>query len=287
LCESVKFEDAVRQAAAALAASGIEDARREARILAAHVLGSRTGRVIAADQQVDAAALQLLVARRACREPMAFILGRAGFWTLELEVSPDTLIPRADTETLIDAALTLLPVRDAVRRVLDLGTGTGCLLLSALTEFPAAFGVGVDLSQGAAALARRNAATNGLAARAAFVGGCWSDSLSGGFDLVLSNPPYIRAGDIPWLMPEVAAHEPALALDGGANGLEAYAGLMPRLGPLLAPAGVAILELGEGQRASVSALAQANGLCVIGVRADLAGLDRAIMLRAQPPRGGR
>ena len=219
-----------------------------------------------------------LVARRAAREPLAFILGRQGFWTFDLEVSPSTLIPRADSETLIEAAIAAHPARDRVRRVLDLGTGTGCLLLAALTEFPAAWGLGLDRAPAAAALARRNAAALGLASRAAFAVADWSAPLGAAFDLVLSNPPYVPAGDIPGLMPEVARFEPRQALDGGADGLEAYRILLRALPGLLAPGGVGILELGAGQGSAVSALAAQAGLRPT-FRDDLSGIPRAIVVQ--------
>lgn len=220
-----------------------------------------------------------MLRRRLAHEPMAFLLGRQGFWTLELEVSPETLIPRADSEAIVEAALAVLPSPGGW--VLDLGTGTGCLLLAVLSERPDAFGVGVDLAPGAAALAARNAAANGLAGRAAFLAGDWATALSGRFDLVLSNPPYIESAAIPGLMPEVAAHEPARALDGGVDGLDAYRRIVAALPDLLQPQGCAVLELGLGQRAAVSALAEAAGLAIRGCHADLGGVERALVLAAR------
>ncbi len=220
---------------------------------------------------------EALLARRAGREPMALILGRQGFWTLELEVSPATLIPRADTETLIEAALAARPDRAAVRRVLDLGTGTGCLLLAALAEFPGAWGLGLDLATDAAALAARNSRALNLADRASFVVADWAAPISGRFDLVLSNPPYIETDDVAGLMPEVARHEPRRALDGGADGLDAYRALLAALPALLAPGGLAVFELGAGQAEPVSGLARTAGFTP-AVRADLGGLPRALLL---------
>ncbi len=255
----------LREATDALRAAGIDSPRREARWLLEHVAG-------------DADAFRALVARRAAREPLAFLIGRQGFWTLELEVGPATLIPRADSEALITAALAARRDRHAVGRILDLGTGTGCLLLAALTEFPAAFGVGVDCAPAAAALAARNASLTGLQARCAMVCADWAAPLAGRFDLVLSNPPYIESGAIPGLMPEVARHEPRRALDGGADGLDAYRALLAALPDLLAPAGVAVLELGAGQADSVSALASAAGFRLAALQPDLAGIARAAVL---------
>jgi len=274
------IEDLLQDGANTLRAAGLDEPRREARLLLAHALGcSLTDLVREPRRLVDSTRFRALLARRAAREPLALITGRAGFWTLDLAVSPATLIPRADSETLIATALDCFPDRKAVRRVLDLGTGTGCLLLAALSEFPDAFGVGVDLAPAAAALAARNAGETGLAGRAAFLAGHWATALSGSFDLILSNPPYIASGEIGGLMPEVARHEPRRALDGGADGLAAYRALLPAIAMLLAPGGAAILELGQGQANDTAALAKAAGFAHISVRPDLAGVERALVLR--------
>jgi release factor glutamine methyltransferase len=271
------------QGGSALRAAGIEDARAEARRLLAHALPA-SPEALLRDRHEPVAAeaearFRAALARRCAREPLAFITGRAGFWTLDLDVSPATLIPRADTETLIEAALAARPDRAAVRRVLDLGTGTGALLLAALAEYPHAFGIGVDRSAAAAALAARNAARNGLGGRAAFLAGDWASALSGRFDLILANPPYIPAADIPALMPEVARHEPASALAGGEDGLDAYRALLPALPALLAEGGLAVFEVGAGQAGSVESLGRAAGLEPAGRRADLHGVARAVLFR--------
>jgi release factor glutamine methyltransferase len=208
---------------------------------------------------------------------MALLLGRQGFWTLDLEVSPDTLIPRADSETIVEAALAAAP---APARVLDLGTGTGCLLLAVLSERPNAWGLGIDLSPRAAALAARNARTCGLAPRATFLAADWSAPLgpTARFDLILSNPPYIPTPDLAALMPEVAAHEPARALDGGPDGLAAYRRILAALPALLAPGGTAVLEVGIHQATPVAALARTHGLTHRETRPDLAGIPRALVL---------
>ncbi len=269
---------ALRETGDRLAAAGIDGARREARLLLAHALGVQPTQLLGGDHPAIAPEpFQTLVARRAAREPLALITGHWEFWSLDFAVSPATLIPRADSETLIEAALAAFQGRTAPRRILDLGTGTGCLLLAALHAFSSAFGVGVDRVPAAARLAVRNAAALGLAGRAAFVCADWAAPLAARFDLVLCNPPYIPAADIAGLMPEVALHEPASALSGGADGLDAYRALIPGLPGLLAPGGVAILELGAGQAAPVSGLAAARGFAT-SLRADLAGIDRALTL---------
>jgi release factor glutamine methyltransferase len=276
------FADALRLGAEMLAAAGIDGARREARLLLAHLQGLPAGALPDQGAAVDAERFAALLARRAAREPMAYIIGRQGFWTFDLEVSPATLIPRADTETLIEAALALKP-RDSVRRMLDLGTGSGALLLAALTEYPGAWGVGVDRAPAAAALAARNARAIGLADRALLLCGDWATALTGRFDLVLSNPPYIEHAAVAGLMPEVAMHEPMLALDGGADGLQAYRSIVAALPGLLAPGGVAVLELGQGQAPAVIAMARAAGLDGPPARCDLAGIARAQALHWAGP----
>jgi len=265
------------ETAATLAEAGVAAPVREARLLLLHALGRVTGALLDRAERVRAPGLAALVARRAGREPMALILGRQGFWTLDLAVSRDTLIPRADSEAVVEAALAARP--DAAR-VLDLGTGTGCLLLAVLSACPGAWGVGVDLSPGAAALAARNAVANGLSGRAVFLCGDWAAAVDGRFDLVLCNPPYIPRAELAGLMPEVSGYEPARALDGGADGLGAYRRIVAALPGLLAPGGVAVLELGIGQDAAVAALARTAGLAVRGVRADLGGIARALVLAA-------
>jgi release factor glutamine methyltransferase len=267
------------EAVARLRAAGVEDAEREVRLLLAYALG-RAGDTLAGVPAVMPPGFAALVARRVRREPLAFIVGRREFWSLPFAVSPATLIPRPESETLIEAALAAFPDRDKVRRALDLGTGTGCLVLALLTEFPTAFGIGVDRVAEAAALARGNAVRLGLDGRALFVVGDWTDAVEGRFDLVVANPPYIERAALPGLMPEVALFEPASALDGGADGLEAYRRILPDLPRLLGPGGRAILEVGAGTAEGVARLARAAGLTVIEVRQDLAGIPRALALAA-------
>ncbi|MBV8399847.1 MAG: peptide chain release factor N(5)-glutamine methyltransferase [Acetobacteraceae bacterium] len=270
---------ALRWGAETLATAGIEQARREARQLLAYALGI-TPEALVRDPEAELALgeYQGLVHRRAGREPLAHIVGRRGFWTLDLAVSPSALIPRPESETLIEAALQAFPDRTQVRTVLDLGTGTGCLLLAALTEFGGAFGIGVDLASETAALAAANARQCGLHGRCAFIAADWAESIEGGFDLVLSNPPYIPSGEIAGLAPEVALHDPLAALNGGTDGLTAYRRLLPNLPSLLNPGGVAIFELGLGQFKLIAGMAQQAGL-EVSVRPDLHGIPRALVLQ--------
>ena len=267
-----------------LRAAAIEAPRMEARLLLSHVLDCRAEDLLrdprAAVPLAQAQRFAGLVQRRVQHEPTAFLLGWQEFWSLRFAVSPATLIPRADSETLVEAVLAALPERAAPLRVLDLGTGTGCLLLAVLSEYPNATGVGLDLNPAAAALAAGNARALGLADRAAFLAADWAAPLAGRFDLVLSNPPYIEAAAIPGLMPEVVAHEPARALDGGADGLVAYRAILAELPRLLRPGGVAVLELGAGQGPAVKALAAGAGLETLALRPDLGGIDRAIVVSA-------
>lgn len=275
---------ALHRGAAQLDQAGIDNPRLEARRLLAHALGVTAETLLGdPDTELDPAAYDRLLARRMAHEPLALITGHREFWSLDFAVSGATLIPRPDSETLIEAALAALPDHDRVRRVLDLGTGTGCLLLAALREYPASFGIGTDHSMAACLLARNNAAMLGMDNRVAIARADWATSLSGRFELILCNPPYIPTGDLPGLMPEVARFEPRSALDGGRDGLSAYRRILPDLPRLLAAGGVAILELGLGQADAVSTLAEDLGL-VAHTRADLAGIPRALVL-SQPATG--
>jgi len=261
-----------------LRSAGIDNPRREARLLLARALErSMPDLVREPDRLGDPAAYETDLARRAAREPLAYILGEREFWSLNFAVSPATLIPRPESETLIEAALALFADRSPPRRILDLGTGSGCLLLAALHGFPQAFGVGVDRSFPAARLAATNAALLGLADRSAFLCGDWSTPLRDRFDLVLCNPPYIPTSEISGLMPEVARYEPVPALDGGPDGLVAYRQVIVTLRCLLRRDGFAILELGGGQDVGVARLAADCGLAAT-TRPDLAGIPRAMVL---------
>jgi release factor glutamine methyltransferase len=274
------YQAALAETAATFQQAGIDQPRREARLLLAHILGVPSNALPPPNTPVDHQALQAAVARRAAHEPLAYITGTQGFWTFEVAVSPATLIPRPDSETLIEAAIAARPNRAAVTSVLDLGTGTGCLLLAALVEFPAAIGIGTDRVPQAAALAAANAARLGLTHRADFLAADWAAPLRARFDLILSNPPYITTNDIPGLMRGVREHEPVTALDGGATGLAAYAHLIPAVKHLLKPGGLAIMELGAGQFPATAHLAIQAGFTQIEARADLAGITRALLLHA-------
>lgn len=218
--------------------------------------------------------------RRLAREPVSRILGVREFWGLPFAVTPATLDPRPDSETLVETALVALR-EVAAPRLLDLGTGTGCLLLALLHERPDAVGTGIDISAEALAVAVSNAARLGLSGRAAFRTGNWVEGLEGSFDLVISNPPYISSGAISTLEEEVRAHDPVLALDGGADGLEAYRALARALPDVLTQGGLAVVELGAGQADDVTAIFEAAGLAVPRVVPDLSGVPRALVAQRQ------
>jgi release factor glutamine methyltransferase len=272
------------EGAAALAGAGIGNPRFEARLL----LGAATGRTRArlaglpteAVAASDAAQYRAFVARRAAREPMAYVLGRAEFWSLRLAVGPGVLVPRPDTETLVEAATRAFPDRARALRVLDLGVGSGCLLLALLSELPEATGLGVDDSPAALALARRNAERLGLAGRADFRHGHWGESVRERFDLIVSNPPYVAERDWDALQPEIREFEPKAALVAGPDGLAAYRALAPECTRLLAQGGVCALEIGFAQGDAVAALLAAEGLAVAERRRDLAGIERCLVARS-------
>lgn len=272
--------DVLKGARRTLAAAGISDPRMEARLLASHALGITIEMIMGyPERPVDHghnADLDAAVGRRARREPLAHIVGHREFWSLPFCVTPHTLVPRPDTETLVEAVLDWLGERNAGVRILDLGTGTGCILLSLLAELPSAWGVGADASIDALHVARQNAAALGLAERAYFVRSDWASGLKGGFDIVVSNPPYIADRDIVGLEPEVARFEPRLALSGGPDGLTAYRAIVPQLGRLLAPRGAAFLEIGAGASASVTELMRNDGFEHIEIKDDFAGVPRCV-----------
>jgi release factor glutamine methyltransferase len=262
----------------------VESPRLEARLLLAHALDVTpediiAGGSLALDTEARAR-FDALIARRAAREPIAYILGRREFWSLGFAVGPGVLIPRPESEILVEKALSRCPDRGAELRVLDLGTGSGCLLLAFLSERPNAEGVGIDISPDALVFAARNAKTLGLADRATLVRGRWMESLKDPFDVIFVNPPYIRGGEIAGLDPDVACYEPNIALNGGADGLDAYRQIAAQLRPRLSPAGFALFEIGAGQQEDVKMIFTAHGLCVEGTICDLAGISRCIVVSA-------
>jgi len=253
--------------------------RLDAELLMAHALGcARETLLLSRLDDPAPAGFAALLARRLAGEPVAYIVGRRDFWTIDLAVGPGVLIPRPDSETLIEAAVDHFGAKGPAS-VLDLGTGPGTLLLAALAEWPAARGLGIDVSPVALEQARGNAARLGLAARARFALGDWAHGITGRFDLVLCNPPYVETGAR--LPRDVADHEPAAALHAGTDGLDAYRRLAPMLGRLIAPGGMAAVEIGAAQAAAVRALLAAEGLAAT-VRRDLAGRDRCLIVAAPP-----
>ena len=230
-------------------------------------------RVLTADQ---AAAYAAMIDRRLKREPVSRILGRKGFWKIMLNVTPDVLSPRPDTEAILDVVLLALPPQAAFQMI-DLGTGSGAILLAILAERPAARGMGTDISSEAIAVARENAANLDLDARASFLRTEWATGFGPGeFDLVVSNPPYIPSGDIAGLDPEVREHDPHLALDGGPDGLQAYRELAPEIRRILKPGGVFAVEIGWDQGRAVRDLFAAAGFADVKVVKDLSNRDRVV-----------
>jgi release factor glutamine methyltransferase len=277
-------EAARRALTAQLKSAATESADLDARLLTGHALGlDLTGLIVAAQRQLtpdESARLAEFARRRLAGEPVARIIGEKEFWGLPLQLSSATLVPRPDTETVVELALELARAGgnlDRRLRIADLGTGSGAILLALLSELPAALGFGTDISQAALQTARLNAARAGLSDRATFIACDYASGLAGPFDLIVSNPPYIRSADIDGLATEVRNHDPLAALDGGADGLDAYRALIPQAAGLLAPRAALVVEAGEGQSAEIQALMTAAGLMpVIAPKADLAGIPRAV-----------
>ncbi|GEO99878.1 peptide chain release factor N(5)-glutamine methyltransferase [Methylobacterium haplocladii] len=278
--------EALRRATQALKQAGHTEARGDARFLCLHLLGlTPTDLALRGDAPIGPAgadALTQALTRRLRGEPVARILGEWEFRGLTFALSAGTLVPRPDTETLVDSALRLGTVPSPT--ILDLGTGSGCILIALLGEWPGARGLGVDLSEDALSTARTNAARNGVGDRAAFLRGDWCEAVRGPFDLIVSNPPYIASGVIPTLSEEVRRYDPAAALDGGPDGLDAYRaivdGLAARPG-LLAADGALLLEIGYDQAEAVAGLGRDAGFRVAGIDRDLTGHARVVTLR--PP----
>lgn len=276
-----------RQLAARFADNGSDAAMVEARIILCAALGIdhatllRYGNYPIGAQGAEATArIAALAARRAKHEPVSRILGRREFWGFDFALSPDVLDPRPDTETIVEAAIAALADRRSdPLRILDLGVGSGAILGALLSHFPEAFGVGVDLSDAACAIAAKNLVALGFGTRSTVLCGHWTEPVSGTFDLIVSNPPYIAAEVIATLAPEVRDYDPHLALDGGPDGYDAYRSLIPPLPECLAPEGAVVVELGEGQAETVAQLFADAGFARVETRNDLAGIARAITAR--------
>jgi release factor glutamine methyltransferase len=263
-----------------LDAAGVDGPVIDARLLVEAAAGASRADIIAEPQRVlteaQAATFEDYVSRREHREPLSHILGRRGFWKIMLRVTPDVLDPRPDTETLVELALREAP-EGRPFSVLDLGVGSGAILLAILAERPAARGLGVDVSEAALAVARDNAASLGLGRQVALLRGDWTAGLAeASFDLVVANPPYIRSAEIAELQPEVRDHEPRLALDGGPDGLDAYRILAPEILRVLKPGGRFLVEIGYDQSIEVEALFAAAGGVSITTAKDLANRDRVV-----------
>ncbi len=245
----------------------------------AHAMGVTSDKLIANVEQAvrNASGYFELVEQRASRVPLSRIIGRREFWSLEFYLTDHTFDPRPDSELVVEAALDFITDRDAALRVADFGTGTGCLLLSLLSELRNASGVGIDRKPATVKAAAHNAANLGLTSRATFFAGDWGAAISGKFDLIVTNPPYIATEEICKLDPDVRLYEPRLALDGGGDGLAAYRALAPELASLLAPKGLVVVEVGIEQAAIVTRLIHAAGLEVRATKLDLTGVARCLV----------
>jgi len=272
------------EVASMLSQAGFTEPRRAARRLVASTLDLTPAELLSHSEQVldeqHTGRVRRALDRMAEHEPLSRIVGRREFWGLEFTLCGDTLDPRPETETVVEAVLRRVLDGDAPLRFLDLGTGTGCILLALLSEFPAATGFGVDLALGAVMTARRNAAALGLAERAHFLVGDWGTAMSGKFDVIASNPPYIASAALADLPPEVALYDPCLALDGGADGLGAYRALVVDLARLLQPGAVLVIEVGFSQAPAVAAMLRASGMAIEGCERDLAGIARCVVAGA-------
>ena len=273
-----RVDDFLADATRILKQAGNQDPRREARLLLAFTEGVPAESLVAYPERelTDIGRASAAIERRAAGEPVSRIVGRRGFWKDDFLIGPDTLDPRPDTETVIEEVLDLLSDRSRVERILDLGVGSGCLLLSLLREFPAAHGVGVDISDGAVGATLSNAREFGLEDRVEGLVGNWFEGVTGRFDLIVSNPPYIRSADIQALDREVRDHDPMRALDGGADGFDCYRIIIPAAKQALKPGGFLALEVGEGQASEVSSFCVREGFSRIRVRRDLAGIERCV-----------
>jgi release factor glutamine methyltransferase len=283
--------EALRGAAARLDAAGVPDPWRDARLLLASVLDVDVAALMGEPETEltpsQAQGFAAMVAQRAERRPVSRILGAREFWSLRLAVRDATLDPRPDSETVVDTVLGRVPAPGSGCRILDLGTGTGCLLIALLSALPGASGVGVDRDSAIVDTARANAAAHGVDDRARFVVGDWARGLAERFDVIVCNPPYLRSDEIAAAEPEVSRWEPAGALDGGPDGLDAYRALLPGVHERLAPDGLIVLEVGAGQAEDVGALVADHGLTVRAREVDLTGTTRCVIAAHARTTGGQ
>jgi release factor glutamine methyltransferase len=273
-------DEAQRQLAQVFDAAGVDTAALDARLVLCTALGIDHAALIRdAHLPIGATAERIaaLARRRSSREPMSRILGQREFWGLDFAIGPAVLDPRPETEVVVETVVSALAARRAEPlRILDLGIGSGAILGALLMQLPKAFGVGVDLSEAACRIAKRNLKTLGLAPRASVLCSDWTKPLSGAFDAIVSNPPYVARVDLATLAPEVRDHDPRPALDGGRDGLAAHRAIVPSLAALLAPSAIVALELGAGQARDVAQMLARAGFAVIGTHRDLSGHERVI-----------
>jgi len=290
--------EVLAEASDKLEAAGFDAPRRLARRVIAATLQLSASEVFAHPERrlsaVETARLMAIEQRVLAHEPLSRITGRREFWSREFSLSTDTLDPRPDSETLVAAVLARLADRGRPYRLLDLGTGSGCLLLALLAELPRAWGIGIDIAPGAAATARHNAGRLGLAARTAFIAGNWADAIAAGFevagfevagfdvagfDVIVANPPYIPTAALAELPPEVRLYDPPRALDGGGDGLGAYRAIGGDVQRLVGPGGLFALEIGQGQAEPVASMLSQAGLRIEEIASDLAGIPRCVIAR--------
>ena len=276
-----------RYGADLLRKANVESADADARILLCHASNMDAATLITREREIardqELKTYLSMIARRISGEPVSRILGEKEFWSLRMKLGPETLVPRPETETVVEAALAAIDDKSRELSILDLGTGTGAILAALLTELPNATGIAVDKSEAAVRLARQNLGNLSLDARVSYLCASWASAINGTFDLIVSNPPYISSAELALLSPEVRDHDPFLALEAGADGLDAYRAIVNQLCERLTEAGTAVLELGLGQEAAVVELAVATGKLEIAgaARKDLAGIPRALVIHVK------
>lgn len=287
LAPRITYGDLRRGAVQLLREAGIESAEADARLLLLHAGKFDAAKLISLDRdEADQELIEVydrLLLRRTSGVPVARIVGEKEFWSLRFALGSETLVPRPETETVVEAALATIEDRQRPLIILDLGAGTGAILAALLKELPNATGIAADKSESALHVARINLRNLSLDRRVSYICGDWARAISGTFDLIVSNPPYIASKELALLSPEVRDHDPRLALDGGSDGLDAYRAIVSELYERLAADGTAVLELGQGQEEAVSALVHASGkLAVEGeARRDLAGIARALVIHVK------